>query len=545
MSTQLDPIVAQAIRHGILPEGATSHSARRGNWPLVLLSFLGAWLVVLPFAAFLGLLFGKWIFDGSGAPVLGIPLLGGAIALLRQDDDQLPLFVEQLALPALLLGGGLLGYALFDHLPGAVAALTLSAVALTAGWLTRSERVRVLLGGLACLLFLGAVGSLPALVDVSWGRALYSEAFLRVGLLVAVAAWALLDTQAQRFALSARKADHAIFLDRTLLGWVCAALFGLSVASGRTFLFSELLPGDGFNADAALPGAEALLGTIGCAMTLLGMWLLTRAWPTLRAVWLAAPAVVVAALSVAMPALGPCLLVACIAARERRWGLASCAGLAALWIVGGFYYALDYPLALKAGMLFGAALLLAVPVWWRLRGRLALPGLSPTTVPTMAPMFAPAFARPLLALSCAAVLAVVNIGIWQKERLIGASQVLYVELAPVDPRSLMQGDFMRLAFALPPQAQPARASALYAVGTVDPRKIIHFSRYQEHARVQPGEVAMRLAYKHGQWILVTDAWFFEEGTAKKWESARYGEFRVDRDGSALLVGMRNQHLGAL
>ena len=54
-----------------------------------------------------------------------------------------------------------------------------------------------------------------------------------------------------------------------------------------------------------------------------------------------------------------------------------------------------------------------------------------------------------IAVSMALVLAVANLGIWQKERLIRDGQPIYVELAPVDPRSLMQGDFMRLNFRVP------------------------------------------------------------------------------------------------
>ena len=35
---------------------------------------------------------------------------------------------------------------------------------------------------------------------------------------------------------------------------------------------------------------------------------------------------------------------------------------------------------------------------------------------------------------------------------------------------------------------------------------------------------------------------FEEGDGKRWEAARYGEFRVAADGQALLVGMADAQL---
>ena len=57
--------------------------------------------------------------------------------------------------------------------------------------------------------------------------------------------------------------------------------------------------------------------------------------------------------------------------------------------------------------------------------------------------------RKWLILLCAPlILAVVNLAIWQNERLIKQGETLLLELAPVDPRSLMQGDYMALRFAM-------------------------------------------------------------------------------------------------
>ncbi|QPI52210.1 GDYXXLXY domain-containing protein [Massilia antarctica] len=44
---------------------------------------------------------------------------------------------------------------------------------------------------------------------------------------------------------------------------------------------------------------------------------------------------------------------------------------------------------------------------------------------------------------------------------------------------------------------------------------------------------------------MTDAWYFQEGEGKRWEAAKYGEFRVDDNGKALLVGMREANLEVL
>ena len=59
------------------------------------------------------------------------------------------------------------------------------------------------------------------------------------------------------------------------------------------------------------------------------------------------------------------------------------------------------------------------------------------------------------------------------------------------------------------------------------------------------ELRIELTPKDGRWILVSDAWFFAEGEAARWEKAKFGEFRVDADGRALLVGLRGPALEPL
>src|SRR5690606_9942359 len=51
------------------------------------------------------------------------------------------------------------------------------------------------------------------------------------------------------------------------------------------------------------------------------------------------------------------------------------------------------------------------------------------------------------------VLGAVNYAIYAKERVIRDGDVVFLELAPVDPRSLMQGDYMALRFRLADQIE--------------------------------------------------------------------------------------------
>ncbi len=56
--------------------------------------------------------------------------------------------------------------------------------------------------------------------------------------------------------------------------------------------------------------------------------------------------------------------------------------------------------------------------------------------------------RALLAIAVVLVLGAVNWSIFAKERIKTHGERIYLALAPVDPRSLMQGDYMALRFEL-------------------------------------------------------------------------------------------------
>jgi uncharacterized membrane-anchored protein len=149
-----------------------------------------------------------------------------------------------------------------------------------------------------------------------------------------------------------------------------------------------------------------------------------------------------------------------------------------------------------------------------------------------------------------AILAVVNTTVWQREQLLAAGRVVLLELAPVDPRSLMQGDYMALRFKVAAEAFGARdpdrpAADGRLVLRVDARGVATFARIDDGTPLGADEVAIRFRVRNGEPKLATNAFFFEEGSADRYEAARYGEFRVDASGEAILTGLRNRELAGL
>jgi uncharacterized membrane-anchored protein len=148
-----------------------------------------------------------------------------------------------------------------------------------------------------------------------------------------------------------------------------------------------------------------------------------------------------------------------------------------------------------------------------------------------------------------AILAVANYSIHSRERLLTDGRIAYLELAPVDPRSLMQGDYMALRFKAADDAFRGKhtpASDGYLVLRPDPRGVATFVRFDEGAVLGSEEFRMRYRVRNDRMKFGTNAYFFQEGHASRFSTARYGEFRVDpASGEAILTNLRGRELQLL
>ncbi len=158
--------------------------------------------------------------------------------------------------------------------------------------------------------------------------------------------------------------------------------------------------------------------------------------------------------------------------------------------------------------------------------------------------------RGLIALGALLVLGAVNVAIAGKERIRRDGDIVYLSLAPVDPRSLMQGDYMALRFALVQELERRDKTAAVArhEGEIGFANVLLDG--QRVAQLAPADAAatikLRYRIRDGRVWLGTNAFFFEEGTADRFSGARYGEFRIDRkSGEALLVGLRDAGLNPM
>jgi len=204
----------------------------------------------------------------------------------------------------------------------------------------------------------------------------------------------------------------------------------------------------------------------------------------------------------------------------------------------------------------------------------------------------------ILWLGVLATLVGVNMTVWAFEKLRTDGTVIYLALAPVDPRSLMQGDYMALRLEVGNNARDALAEMEYvrqdekeaaelgansvmgeksgqnssqgsdkdSANSADARPATDDAQMRagfvvvqpdednvgRYVRVQTqaaplGDKQLALPFRQTpQGVrVVTSDFFFAEGRAKEFEAAKYGEFRVDTKGRAVLTGLLDEDLKPL
>ncbi len=130
----------------------------------------------------------------------------------------------------------------------------------------------------------------------------------------------------------------------------------------------------------------------------------------------------------------------------------------------------------------------------------------------------------------------------RKERVIAAGTPVLLRLAPVDPRSLIQGDYMALDYAVAREAgsPPLHLRDGRLVVALDGNGVARFVHFDDPgAALRPGEHLLRFHLRRGRVRIGPDAFFFQEGKAALYGRAVYGELRVDASGDAVLVGLRD------
>ena len=147
------------------------------------------------------------------------------------------------------------------------------------------------------------------------------------------------------------------------------------------------------------------------------------------------------------------------------------------------------------------------------------------------------------------IFTVPNHAIWQKEKVIAEGKTFLVELGRYDPRSLIQGDYMRLWYDIPDDIrrgiEETRRDGKVVV-TLDGSGVARVLRlHVKGEELSEGEHLLSFRFRKNRAYLGARSFFFQEGHAQFYENARYGELKVDDAGDSVLIGLRGRDMEVL
>ena len=149
----------------------------------------------------------------------------------------------------------------------------------------------------------------------------------------------------------------------------------------------------------------------------------------------------------------------------------------------------------------------------------------------------------------AVVLVLANWSIIGKERVLANGEIMLLDLAPRDPRSLLQGDYMTLRYALAQRIMSELDAPFSATGvavvSLDENAVASFVRLNASGLLAPDERLLQYRKRGESLRIAGEAFFFQEGHDEVYSSARYGEVSVDASGEAVLVGLRDREFNRL
>lgn len=142
--------------------------------------------------------------------------------------------------------------------------------------------------------------------------------------------------------------------------------------------------------------------------------------------------------------------------------------------------------------------------------------------------------------------AVFNGSIWKKEQTLSTGKIVYLALAPKDPRSLFQGDYMSLRYHLIDTLNwdnKVYPESGYCILDMDAQHVAQSLKFStDNKNLSEKQVPVRFHYNGSSIMIGAESYFFQEGKSYTLDSARYGGLRVAENGECILIGLYDRHL---
>jgi len=144
------------------------------------------------------------------------------------------------------------------------------------------------------------------------------------------------------------------------------------------------------------------------------------------------------------------------------------------------------------------------------------------------------------------ILLIANILVFQKEQVVKHGDIVCLELAPVDPRSIMQGDYISLGYKIQTELALQTQKRGYVILTKNDSNLVIAQRIATSPdSLVANQVLLKFVTVSGQIDFGCDAYFFQEGNAEVFANAKYGGIKTNAKGNCVLIGLFDEKLNPI
>ncbi len=143
------------------------------------------------------------------------------------------------------------------------------------------------------------------------------------------------------------------------------------------------------------------------------------------------------------------------------------------------------------------------------------------------------------------ILGAFNFLVYQKEAILESGSPILLKLAPADPRSLMQGDYMRFRYDIVAQMRNIDKNQLkdhhFAVIRPDANNVAQFVKLYTGEPLASNEKLIKYHYReqYARIEIKPDTFMFQEGLQSVYQKAAYAIFHYQGSQDYLLTGVAN------
>ena len=153
----------------------------------------------------------------------------------------------------------------------------------------------------------------------------------------------------------------------------------------------------------------------------------------------------------------------------------------------------------------------------------------------------------ILAVAVLGIFTFFGMDVFEKEKLLKEGELVYFDTRSRDPRSLMQGDYMRLNYNIERDIENALALDTnynkhqgVVVISPDSQRVARFVRlHHEGQPLHDSEMIVRFKNHKNRPRVGATSYLFEETTAECFSTTRYIAMRIDKNGNGLLTGLHD------